>query len=87
MHATHAEVGQDGQREDDDGQAADPLGHTAPEEDVFRHGLDVGQDGGSRGGETRQGFKEAIGEVGHALAEQKGMAPNNESTSHEMHTT
>ena len=71
LHATHAQIRQDGDGEHDYGQASNPLRHTAPEEDVFRNRFDTGEDGGSRGGEARQGFEEAICEVGHALAEQE----------------
>ena len=72
LHAAHAQEGQDGDGEHDDGQTSNPLRHAAPKQDVFWHRLDVGEDGGTRGGEARQSLEEAIGEVGHALAEQVG---------------
>ena len=51
LHSAHAEIGQDGQREHNDGQAANPLRHAAPKKNVFRDGFEAGENGGSRGGE------------------------------------
>ena len=60
------------QKEHDDGQAANPLCHTAPKQDVFRDRFDTCKDGSSRSGEPRQGLEKAIREVGHTFAEQEG---------------
>ena len=72
LHSAHAQIRQDGDTENDDGQTAKPLCHTAPKEDVFRNSFDVGEDGGTRGGEPGECLEETIGEIGHTLAEQEG---------------
>ena len=70
LHSAHAEIRKNGQRKHDDSQTAYPLGHAAPKENVFGNGLYFGKYGGACGGEARQGFKEAVREIGNALAQQ-----------------
>jgi len=53
------------------------VGEAAPEEQAFGHTLDVGEDRGSRGGESRDGLKEAVHGMGKDSGEIKGQSPKN----------
>ena len=74
LHAACAEEGKEGHRKDDNGQAAKPLGHAAPQQDVFWNGLEMGERAGAGGGKAGKGLKKGVGEVGDAFAEQKRQA-------------
>ena len=52
-----AQFGREGENEEDDAKTTKPLHHRAPKE--YRRGQrgDIGEDGGSTGGETRHGFE------------------------------
>ena len=51
----------DGQRQQDNAHAAQPLDDAAPEQDGVGQGLHILQDGGSGSGESGHGFEEGVG--------------------------
>ncbi|OPZ64377.1 MAG: hypothetical protein BWY83_03204 [bacterium ADurb.Bin478] len=61
LHAADAEQRQDGQREDHNAHAAEPMSHAAPEEQAMGHSLDIAKNGGAGGAEPGHGFKKRVG--------------------------
>ena len=61
LRAAHAQHGQDGDGQDDDAHAAQPVHHVPPEIERRGERVEAGHDGGAGGGQAADGFKESIG--------------------------
>ena len=74
FHATTHHRGDDGDGEEDDAEAADPLGEAAPEEQGMGQAFHIVDERGSRGGEAGDGLEVGIGDGREIAAQVEGEA-------------
>ena len=71
FHITSNKGGDDGDGEEHDSQAANPLRHRTPKEQAMRQNLYIVEDATARRGETGDGFEVGIGEVVDVTADEE----------------
>ena len=71
LHRAAHKRRQDGSGEEHDTQTANPLRHAAPKEQAVGQRVDIVQDGGACGGESRHGFEIGVGETRNVAADDK----------------
>ena len=71
LHPAHTQKRQNGHGKNDDAHAAQPLNEAAPEQQASGQPLDVGEDRGTRGGKSGNGFEKRIDKLGNISAQDK----------------